>query len=222
MELEGKEIGCWCKPGPCHGDILIKLFKERKGMNSCSSISDYREFTPVSTKGGSNWDNNNNFPSSLQPDFEPYETLSDLSCKDHLSNIAETVKYDEFNALEISMSSMGSSECTSSICPSISISTHTSNQTDLAVTNFHELNEVPFAQMEVSAQESTDSLAPLFEHTHSVSVPLRLNGGTSTSLDNQENMDDIERNSILGNDPSISSVSISSVGESEASSQIRF
>ena len=25
MELEGKELGCWCKPFPCHGDILIKL-----------------------------------------------------------------------------------------------------------------------------------------------------------------------------------------------------
>ena len=31
VELEGKEIGCWCKPSPCHGDILIKLFKERQG-----------------------------------------------------------------------------------------------------------------------------------------------------------------------------------------------
>ena len=30
MELEGKELGCWCKPSPCHGDILIKLFKERQ------------------------------------------------------------------------------------------------------------------------------------------------------------------------------------------------
>ena len=27
-ELEGKELGCWCKPGPCHGDILIKIFNE--------------------------------------------------------------------------------------------------------------------------------------------------------------------------------------------------
>ena len=33
MELEGKELGCWCKPSPCHGDILIKLFKERQGSN---------------------------------------------------------------------------------------------------------------------------------------------------------------------------------------------
>ena len=28
IELEGKEIGCWCKPSPCHGDVLVKLFKQ--------------------------------------------------------------------------------------------------------------------------------------------------------------------------------------------------
>jgi len=28
-ELTGKILGCWCKPGPCHGDILIKLWKEK-------------------------------------------------------------------------------------------------------------------------------------------------------------------------------------------------
>ena len=37
MELEGKELGCWCKPSPCHGDILIKLLKERQGANPYSS-----------------------------------------------------------------------------------------------------------------------------------------------------------------------------------------
>lgn len=24
-ELRGKHLVCWCKPGPCHGDILLKL-----------------------------------------------------------------------------------------------------------------------------------------------------------------------------------------------------
>jgi len=24
-ELIGKELGCWCKPSTCHGDVLIKL-----------------------------------------------------------------------------------------------------------------------------------------------------------------------------------------------------
>ena len=36
MELEGKEMGCWCKPSPCHGDVLIKLFRERQSTNHLS------------------------------------------------------------------------------------------------------------------------------------------------------------------------------------------
>jgi hypothetical protein len=24
-ELRGKALGCWCKPGPCHGDILARF-----------------------------------------------------------------------------------------------------------------------------------------------------------------------------------------------------
>ena len=27
-ELKGMELGCWCKPLPCHADVLIKIFKE--------------------------------------------------------------------------------------------------------------------------------------------------------------------------------------------------
>ena len=27
-ELEGMELGCWCKPNPCHGDVLIKIFND--------------------------------------------------------------------------------------------------------------------------------------------------------------------------------------------------
>ena len=30
-ELEGKKLGCWCKPGPCHGDVLLKIFTEKYG-----------------------------------------------------------------------------------------------------------------------------------------------------------------------------------------------
>ena len=30
-ELEGKQLGCWCKPGPCHGDVLVSLYKEKYG-----------------------------------------------------------------------------------------------------------------------------------------------------------------------------------------------
>lgn len=27
-ELDGKVLGCWCKPKECHGDVLIKLINE--------------------------------------------------------------------------------------------------------------------------------------------------------------------------------------------------
>jgi len=25
LKLKGKKLGCWCKPGACHGDILVDL-----------------------------------------------------------------------------------------------------------------------------------------------------------------------------------------------------
>ena len=31
-ELDGKILGCWCKPDPCHGDILIKLLNEKLNL----------------------------------------------------------------------------------------------------------------------------------------------------------------------------------------------
>jgi len=29
-ELEGKRLGCWCAPLPCHGDVLIRLINEER------------------------------------------------------------------------------------------------------------------------------------------------------------------------------------------------
>ena len=29
-ELEGKILGCWCKPNSCHGDVLIELIEKNK------------------------------------------------------------------------------------------------------------------------------------------------------------------------------------------------
>jgi len=29
-ELEGKTLGCWCKPKNCHGDILVDILEKRK------------------------------------------------------------------------------------------------------------------------------------------------------------------------------------------------
>lgn len=31
--LEGKVLGCWCPPRPCHGEVLIKLLEEIKHGN---------------------------------------------------------------------------------------------------------------------------------------------------------------------------------------------
>jgi hypothetical protein len=28
-ELRGKELGCWCKPSKCHGDILLKMLESK-------------------------------------------------------------------------------------------------------------------------------------------------------------------------------------------------
>jgi hypothetical protein len=26
--LEGKKLGCWCAPAPCHGDVIVEYFEE--------------------------------------------------------------------------------------------------------------------------------------------------------------------------------------------------
>ena len=28
-ELEEKTLGCWCKPKPCHGDVLVDLINKK-------------------------------------------------------------------------------------------------------------------------------------------------------------------------------------------------
>lgn len=33
--LLGKVLGCFCKPKPCHGDILIKVCKELNNVSNC-------------------------------------------------------------------------------------------------------------------------------------------------------------------------------------------
>jgi hypothetical protein len=32
MKLEGKNLGCWCSPEPCHGDILLELIEKYKTL----------------------------------------------------------------------------------------------------------------------------------------------------------------------------------------------
>ena len=66
MELEGKVLGCWCKPSPCHGDILVKLFNERQGITPFSS--DY----PRQCEG---YDISMNTPSSCVDPFQKNDYL---------------------------------------------------------------------------------------------------------------------------------------------------
>lgn len=35
MELDGKTLGCWCKPKACHGDVLIEVLNEIKQGMDC-------------------------------------------------------------------------------------------------------------------------------------------------------------------------------------------
>eukprot|EP00386_Alphamonas_edax_P008591 GDKI01028054.1.p1 GENE.GDKI01028054.1~~GDKI01028054.1.p1 ORF type:complete len:207 (-),score=43.12 GDKI01028054.1:279-899(-) len=37
--LEGKELGCWCKPDACHGDVLVKLLQEHKGVSAATTTT---------------------------------------------------------------------------------------------------------------------------------------------------------------------------------------
>lgn len=30
-ELKGKTLACWCKPKPCHGDVLVELIEKENG-----------------------------------------------------------------------------------------------------------------------------------------------------------------------------------------------
>lgn len=29
-DLDGKILGCWCSPKPCHGDVLLKLIESER------------------------------------------------------------------------------------------------------------------------------------------------------------------------------------------------
>ena len=31
-ELDGKILGCWCKPKPCHGDVIAELVNNRDNL----------------------------------------------------------------------------------------------------------------------------------------------------------------------------------------------
>lgn len=37
-ELEGKTLGCWCKPQSCHGDVLIEMIEQLKDEEKFNNI----------------------------------------------------------------------------------------------------------------------------------------------------------------------------------------
>jgi hypothetical protein len=43
-ELEGKTLGCWCAPKPCHGDVLVEILSlyttKRTLHNALEFLSD--------------------------------------------------------------------------------------------------------------------------------------------------------------------------------------
>ena len=89
MELEGKELGCWCNPSPCHGDILIKLFRERKCTDLYSSKSNY-QCIPVLTQCGSNVENNIDSVSDM------IESVVDCDYFDECDSFTGTVRSEDY------------------------------------------------------------------------------------------------------------------------------
>lgn len=49
-ELEGKILLCWCRPGPCHGDVLLKLLWEKK-MKKAEEGKKITEGKKISSSG---------------------------------------------------------------------------------------------------------------------------------------------------------------------------
>ena len=66
-ELNGKVLGCWCKPSACHGDILIKLFKEH--FDITEDHDDHSSFFPIESELKSNL-------SSVSEEYQPESILS--------------------------------------------------------------------------------------------------------------------------------------------------
>ena len=43
--LAGKTLGCWCKPNPCHGDVLVKLVQEHLESDDSDDEETEENFT---------------------------------------------------------------------------------------------------------------------------------------------------------------------------------
>mmetsp|Transcript_81728 Transcript_81728/g.128686 ORF Transcript_81728/g.128686 Transcript_81728/m.128686 type:complete len:178 (-) Transcript_81728:177-710(-) len=38
-ELRGKQLGCWCKPESCHGDVLVRLLESTSKKDGTASVA---------------------------------------------------------------------------------------------------------------------------------------------------------------------------------------
>lgn len=55
LNLEGKTLGCWCKPEKCHGDVIVELLNEeiqrekiKKLLDDCRKLKNiFREMSRV-------------------------------------------------------------------------------------------------------------------------------------------------------------------------------
>ena len=42
-ELYGKKLGCYCKPKPCHGDVLVELVNRKMMENIFKNVEEKNE-----------------------------------------------------------------------------------------------------------------------------------------------------------------------------------
>ena len=67
MELDGKTLGCWCKPEVCHGDVLVKALKQYKTNNN---VAHYGKKPSISTTNNSHqYDYNPMIPTTKTTSF---------------------------------------------------------------------------------------------------------------------------------------------------------
>ena len=49
-ELKGKTLGCWCKPNPCHGDVLVRLVNELSDEHEFIQTHEKSDLMTIDTK----------------------------------------------------------------------------------------------------------------------------------------------------------------------------
>ena len=52
--LMGKTLGCWCKPYPCHGDVLVKLVREYLETEDFEELTDIDDASEAESELDSN------------------------------------------------------------------------------------------------------------------------------------------------------------------------